>query len=66
MVNDGDIKWLPVSAAASRLGISRARVYQLIEDAVLLSIKVDSTVLVSGRSIDQRVAEVGRGRRYAA
>lgn len=66
MLNDGDIKWLPVSAAAARLCISRARVYQLIETGVLLSIKVDATVLVSGRSIDARVSEMGRGQKNAA
>jgi len=66
MSYDGEVKWLPVSAAASRLGISRARVYQLIEDQVLLSIKVDATVLVSTRSCEARSAELGRGKRHAA
>jgi hypothetical protein len=66
MPYDGDVKWVPVSAAASRLGISRTRVYQLIGEGALLSIKVDSTVLVSAKSCDLRVAESDRRGRNAA
>ena len=66
MPYDGDVKWVPVSAAAARLGISRTRVYQLLEEGALLSIKVDSTVLVSLKSCDGRLAERGREARNVA
>jgi len=58
---DGEVKWLPVSSASKQLGVSVPRVYQLIERGDLVSMKVDSTVLVSCRSIQTRVAaRVGR------
>jgi hypothetical protein len=50
MPYDGDVKWVPVRTAASMLGVSMCRVYQLVEAGELLSIKVDNTVLVSQRS----------------
>jgi len=51
---DGDVKWLPVRSAAAMLGVSMTRVYQLVENGTLLSIKVDCTVLVSQRSVYAR------------
>lgn len=58
MLRDGEVKWLPVQTAAKMLGVSMTRVYQLIGAGVLLSIKVDSTVLVSQRSIETRQLEL--------
>jgi excisionase family DNA binding protein len=37
---------IPVSAAAKRLGVTPARVYQMIEEGKLTSVKIDKTVLV--------------------
>jgi hypothetical protein len=58
MVFDGDVRWLPVRTAAKTLGVSMTRVYQLIEDGILVSIKVDKTVLVSARSCNARQLEM--------
>jgi hypothetical protein len=66
MPYDGDVRWLPVRTAAKMLQVSMTRVYQLIERGDLLSIKVDSTVLVSGRSVEARTSAMeGRVRNVA-
>jgi hypothetical protein len=54
MAIDYDVKWVPVRTAAKSLGVSMARVYQLIKAGELQSRKVDLTVLVSLRSCDRR------------
>jgi len=54
MAYDGEVKWVPVRTAAKTLGVSMARVYQLIEKGDLVSMKVDLTVLVSIRSCSAR------------
>lgn len=66
LTRDGEVKWLPVRTVAKRLGVSMARVYQLIEAGDLCSIKVDLTTLVSCRSVESRELEMrGRKRRAA-
>jgi translation elongation factor EF-1alpha len=66
MPYDGDVRWVPVRTAAKMLQVSMTRVYQLIERGDLLSIKVDSTVLVSGRSVEARTSAMeGRVRNVA-
>lgn len=48
-------QWMSVTAAARRLGVSRRRVYQLI-DAGRLTMKVfHGRMLVSERSVEDRV-----------
>jgi len=49
-----EVWFVPVSAAAKVLRVSRQRVYQLISSGHLASRKVDSTVLVSMRSLRDR------------
>jgi hypothetical protein len=56
MLRDGDVKWLPVLTAAKKLGVSMARIYQLCDRSMLVSIKVDNTVLVSARSVEMRAS----------
>jgi hypothetical protein len=51
---DGEVKWVPVRTAAKTLGVSMARVYQLIKTGELSSMKVDMTILVSIKSCDAR------------
>lgn len=51
-----DLRWIPVSAAAKLLLVSRQRVYQLIDAGALVAQSVDGTVLVSQRSIEARIA----------
>lgn len=63
MVYDGDVKWVPVRTAAKTLGVSMARVYQLIASGDLVSVKQDLTVLVSMRSCQSRQIELGFGGR---
>lgn len=65
MVYDGDVKWVPVRTAAKQLGVSMARVYQLIKDGSLVSVKSDMTVLVSMRSCSARQLELGWGDKNA-
>ena len=54
MIYDGDVKWVPVRTAAKFLGVSMARVYQLITAGDLTSMKVDCTTLVSLKSCNAR------------
>ena len=58
MTYDGEVKWVPVRTAAKTLGVSMARVYQLIAAGDLVSMKVDLTVLVSMRSCSARQLEL--------
>jgi len=48
--------WLPVSAAAELLRVSRSRVYQLIEAGSVTAVRVDRTWLINRRSVDSRIA----------
>jgi len=66
MPYDGEVKWVPVRTAAKTLGISMARVYQLIARGELVSMKVDMTVLVSMRSCNARQLELEMGECNAA
>jgi hypothetical protein len=54
MIYDGDVKWVPVRTAAKTLGVSMARIYQLIASGDLTSMKVDCTTLVSLKSCNAR------------
>jgi len=53
---DGDIKWIPVRAAAKMLGVSRQRVAHLCKIGLLVSVIYESTRLVSLRSVEVRKA----------
>ena len=53
-MSEFDVKWIPVSAAAKMLGISRQRCNKLCRMGALGSIVVDSTRLVSRRSVEAR------------
>lgn len=66
MAYDGEVKWVPVRTAAKTLGVSMARVYQLIAAGELVSMKVDLTVLVSMRSCCSRQFELKMGVEDAA
>lgn len=57
MVYDGNVKWLPVSAAAKTLGVSVQRVYVLVSKGQLASLQVDKTILVSANSIRARLID---------
>jgi excisionase family DNA binding protein len=47
---------VPVRTAAKQLGVTAARVYQMIEEGKLIAQKVDKTVLVFESSIDWAIA----------
>ena len=66
MAYDGEVKWVPVRTAAKALGVSMARVYQLIDKGELVSMKVDLTVLVSMRSCAARQLELNLEVEHAA
>jgi excisionase family DNA binding protein len=57
---------IPVKSAAKRLGVSPARVYQMIEEGKLSSVKMDTTVLVYESSVEWAVAMRIGGDRDAA
>ena len=48
--------WVPVSAAAELLRVSRSRVYQLIGAGSIVAVRVDRTWLINRRSVDSRIA----------
>jgi hypothetical protein len=54
---DGDIKWIPVRAAAKILQVSRQRVSYLCRSGALVSVIYESTRLVSLRSVENRKIE---------
>jgi excisionase family DNA binding protein len=49
--------WIPVRSAASLLGVSPQRVYQLIAAGRLMATRVDSTWLVRAESVGVRMQE---------
>jgi len=57
---DGDVKWIPVRAAARILGVSRQRVSRLCRTGQLVSVVMESTRLVSLRTVESRLAEMMR------
>jgi len=58
--HDGDIKWIPVRAAAKMLRVSRQRVAYLCKIGTLVSVVYESTRLVSLRSVEVRKIAVGK------
>lgn len=50
-----DVKWVPVSVAVKLLGVSKQRVYKMIEKGVLMTRRVDRTWLISMRSLNDEV-----------
>jgi excisionase family DNA binding protein len=52
--------WVPISTAAKVLGVSRQRVYQLIDEEKVGARKVDGTVLVSAVSLEQRMRSLAK------
>ena len=57
---EGTVAWVPVRTAAHMLGVSRQRVYQLLDDGKLMGRDIDGTILVSQRSIEGRIALLER------
>ncbi|MET9275410.1 helix-turn-helix domain-containing protein [Kribbella sp. NPDC003557] len=56
-----DIKLLyRVPEAAQALGISRAKVYQLIQSGALRSVKIDSSRLIRAADLMEFVADLDR------
>lgn len=55
-LGEPNMAWIPVRTAASMLGVSRQRVYQLVAKGALTGRSVDGTVLVGQRSVEARVA----------
>lgn len=56
---DGEVKWIPVRAAAKLLGVSRQRVARLCKVGGLVSVSMEGTRLVSLRSVEMRIVELG-------
>jgi excisionase family DNA binding protein len=55
-----DLRWIPVREAAHMLGISRQRVYQLIHEGQVRSVRVGCTYMVLKRSVEARIAMLER------
>ena len=49
------VRWLPVCVAKAMLGVSRQRVYELVRDGQLGWQRLGNTILISKRSIDERI-----------
>lgn len=63
MLLESKSRWVPISAAARELGISRQAVRQQIDTGSLAGEYVSGTWLVSVASIEARKVKVGRKRR---
>jgi len=50
------VRWVPTAVARKLLGVSKQRVYQLIESGALAANRVEGILLVSVRSIDDRLS----------
>ena len=57
---DGEVKWIPVRAAAKMLKVSRQRVARLCKTGGLVSVVMESTRLVSLRSVSNRQLGLGK------
>jgi len=55
-VAEHNIGWIPARTARLMLGVSRQRVYQLLNEGKLSGRVVDGTVLVALRSVEARIA----------
>jgi len=54
-MSESEVKWIPVRTAAKMLGCSRQRVWKLCHEGALSSMVMDSTRLVSRRSVEDRL-----------
>ena len=66
MLRQLELFWIPVSSAARLLGVSKSRVYQMIEEGKLSAQTVDSTTLVDSSSVDVQISRRGREVKRAA
>jgi excisionase family DNA binding protein len=55
MTTETLVRWLPVCVAAKMLNVSRQRVYELVRDGQLGWQRLGKTILISKRSIDERI-----------
>jgi len=58
---DGDVKWIPVRAAAKLLNVSRQAVARQCRTGGLVSVLYEHTRLVSLRSVENRLAGGRKG-----
>jgi hypothetical protein len=56
-----EVNWIPVRAAAKMLKVSRQRVHELCRRGDLRSEMVEHTLLVSLRSVVERVERLAKG-----
>ena len=49
------VRWVPTAVARRQLGVSRQRIYQLVQSGVLASCRVDGTLMISARSVADRI-----------
>lgn len=59
-MSEVEVKWIPVRSAAKLLKCSRQRVSCLCRTGALRSVQMDSTRLVSLRSVEDRVERLSR------
>lgn len=52
----GEVKWIPVSAVARALKISRQRVYKLVKEGKLRHVVIENSTLISLRSLNDLIA----------
>lgn len=49
------IRWVPTAVARRMLGVSRQRVYQLVQCGRLAGARIDGVLLVSSASLEDRL-----------
>jgi hypothetical protein len=55
IVDAGRMAWIPTAVAKRMLGISKQRVYQLVASGALAACRVQGTLFISRRSIEDRL-----------
>lgn len=48
------LRWVPTAVARRQLGVSRQRIYQLVQAGRLASCRVDGVLMISSVSLEER------------
>jgi hypothetical protein len=49
------VRWVPTAVARRMLRVSKQRVYQLVKEGKLASCRLDGVLMISSRSIQDRI-----------
>lgn len=63
MLNDvSRFNWIPARTAAKMCGVSRQRIYQLINEGKLAAVTMDGTYFVSRATVEARIISQSQGK----